>query len=264
MKVWMSNSTRNKKEYAKRQIWLIFGSIFLAAVIMFLVSEITENLHKLLRGQSITTYIDTSVIYPEVQKSPHSIYSFLLIAGYLKVSRIYPQNDGNFMCDVAIPNKEIAYVYEKEVLAKTNQSGVSVSIQQAIFSADVQKLQDLLEDFMIHSIASLDGANESFYHGMMLGLCAVLSNRYHVHSNRESGYGRFDIQLIPQTKNIPGFIFEFKHTRDEKEDLEALAKEALEQIERKKYDTEMSAFGVENIIKIGIAFCGKRAVVKRN
>lgn len=221
-------------------------------------------IHRLLRGQSITSYIDTSVIYPEVQNSPHSIYSFLLIAGYLKVSRIYPQNDGNFMCDVSIPNKEIAYVYEKEVLAKTNQSGVSVSIQRAIFTGDEKRLQALLEEFMIRSVAFLDGSNESFYHGMMLGLCAVLSNRYHVRSDRKSGYGRFDIQLIPQIKNVPGFIFEFKHTRDEKENLEVLANEALEQIERQKYDTELSAFGVDHIIKIGIAFCGKRAVVKRN
>ena len=248
-----------------KAFWQSTGSNdIIGEIIAGATPEIMENLHKLLCGNSITSYVDTSVIYPEVQNSPHSIYSFLLIAGYLKVSRVYPQYDGNFMCDVAIPNKEIAYVYEKEVLAKTNQSGVSVSIQQAIFMGDEKKLQALLEEFMVRSIASIDGANESFYHGMMLGLCAVLSNRYHVRSNRESGYGRFDIQLIPQIKNIPGFIFEFKHTRDELEDLETLADEALKQIERKKYDTELTSFGIERIVKIGIAFCKKRAVVKRN
>lgn len=76
--------------------------------------EITENLYKLFCGNTITTYVDTSVIYPEVQNNPYSIYSFLLVAGYLKVAAIYPQNDGNYMCDVAIPNKEILYVYEKK------------------------------------------------------------------------------------------------------------------------------------------------------
>ena len=74
-------------------------------------NEINENLYKLLCGEKITTYIDTSVIYPEVQNNPYSIYSFLLVAGYLKVASIYPQYDGNFMCDVSIPNKEIAFVY---------------------------------------------------------------------------------------------------------------------------------------------------------
>lgn len=227
-------------------------------------NEINENLYKLLCGEKITTYIDTSVIYPEVQNTPYSIYSFLLVAGYLKAASIYPQYDGNFMCDVSIPNKEIAFVYEKEILNRTNQNNISISIQQAIFSKDASKLQSLLEDFMLKSISTIDGANESFYHGMMLGLCAILSNQYQIKSNRESGLGRFDIQLIPLAKEIPGFIFEFKYTKDPHIDLESLADSALKQIEEKKYDTELLDAQVHSIVKIGIAFCGKKAVVKRS
>ena len=225
--------------------------------------EITEGLYKLLCGEKITTYVDTSVIYPEVQKNPYSIYSFLLVAGYLKVAAIYPQNDGNFMCDVAIPNKEIMFVYEKEVLNRTNQNSVSVSISQAIFSGDTKKLQSLLENFMLQSISSMDGANEAFYHGMMLGLCAVLGNRYQVRSNRESGRRRFDVQLAPLVSGIPGFLFEFKHTNDEHVDLDVLADSALRQIDEKKYDAELRSAGINSVIKIGIAFRGKNAVVKR-
>ena len=225
--------------------------------------EITENLYKLFCGNTITTYVDTSVIYPEVQNNPYSIYSFLLVAGYLKVAAIYPQNDGNYMCDVAIPNKEILYVYEKEVLNRTNQNNVSISIHQAIFSKDTRKLQSLLEDFMLKSISTMDGANEAFYHGMMLGLCAVLGSQYKVRSNRESGLGRFDIELLPMVQGIPGFIFEFKHTKDINADLDSLANSALKQIEDMKYDTELNNFGVEDIVKIGIAFRQKSAVVKR-
>lgn len=236
----------------------IIGEIIVTAS-----SEITEGLYKLLCGEKITTYIDTSVIYPEVHNNPYSIYSFLLVAGYLKVAAVYPQNDGNFMCDVAIPNKEIAFVYEKEVLNRTNRNNVSVSISQAIFSGDAQKLQSLLEDFMLQSISSMDGANEGFYHGMMLGVCAVLGNRYQVRSNRESGIGRFDIQLTPLVSGIPGFLFEFKHTKDEHVDLADLADSALQQIDEKRYDTELRNAGVYSIIKIGIAFRGKNAVVKR-
>lgn len=226
-------------------------------------NEINENLYKLLCGEKITTYIDTSVIYPEVQNNPYSIYSFLLVAGYLKVASIYPQYDGNFMCDVSIPNKEIAFVYEKEILNRTNQNNISISIQQAIFSKDASKLQSLLEDFMLKSISTIDGANESFYHGMMLGLCAILSNQYQIKSNRESGLGRFDIQLIPLAKGIPGFIFEFKYTKDTHINLDSLADLAIKQIEEKKYDTELLDAKVQSIVKIGIAFCGKNAVVKR-
>ena len=225
--------------------------------------EITDGLYKLLCGEKITTYVDTSVIYPEVQKNPYSIYSFLLVAGYLKVAAIYPLNDGNFMCDVAIPNKEIIFVYEKEVLNRTNQNSVSVSISQAIFSGDTKKLQSLLENFMLQSISSMDGANEAFYHGMMLGLCAVLGNRYQVRSNRESGRRRFDVQLAPLVSGIPGFLFEFKHTNDEHVDLDVLADSALRQIDEKKYDAELRSAGINSVIKIGIAFRGKNAVVKR-
>lgn len=236
----------------------IIGEIIQAAT-----PEITKGLYKLLCGEKIAAYIDTGVIYPEVQNNPYSIYSFLLVAGYLKVANIYPQSDGNFMCDVAIPNKEITFVYEKEVLNRTNQNSLAISISQAIFSKDTQKLQALLEDFMVKNISSIDGANEGFYHGMMLGLCAILGNRYKIRSNRESGLGRFDIQLMPLTKGMPGFIFEFKHTKDEHTDLSALADSALQQIETKKYDTELRDNGVNSIIRIGIAFRGKSAVVRR-
>ena len=247
-----------------KAFWQSTGSNdIIGEIIKTATPEITEDLYKLLCGEKIAAYIDTGVIYPEVQNNPYSIYSFLLVAGYLKVANIYPQSDGNFMCDVAIPNKEITFVYEKEVLNRTNQNSLAISISQAIFSKDTQKLQTLLEDFMVKSISSIDGANEGFYHGMMLGLCAILGNRYKIRSNRESGLGRFDIQLMPLAKGMPGFIFEFKHTKDEHIDLSALADSALQQIEAKKYDTELRDNGVTSIISIGIAFRGKSAVVRR-
>ena len=247
-----------------KAFWQSTGSNdIIGEIIQTATPEITKDLYKLLCGEKIATYIDTGVIYPEVQNNPYSIYSFLLVAGYLKIANIYPQSDGNFMCDVAIPNKEITFVYEKEVLNRTNQNSLAISISQAIFSKDTQKLKALLEDFMVKSISSIDGANEGFYHGMMLGLCAILGNRYKIRSNRESGLGRFDIQLMPLTKGMPGFIFEFKHTKDEHTDLSALADSALQQIEAKKYDTELRDNGVNSIIRIGIAFRGKSAVVRR-
>ena len=247
-----------------KAFWQSTGSNeIIGEIIQTATPEISEDLYKLLCGEKIAAYIDTGVIYPEVQNNPYSIYSFLLVAGYLKIANIYPQSDGNFMCDVAIPNKEITFVYEKEVLNRTNQNSLAISISQAVFSKDTQKLQALLEDFMVKSISSIDGANEGFYHGMMLGLCAILGNRYKIRSNRESCLGRFDIQLMPLTKGMPGFIFEFKHTKDEHTDLSALADSALQQIEAKKYDTELRDNGVNSIIRIGIAFRGKSAVVRR-
>ena len=226
--------------------------------------EIKENLYKLLSGETVTSYVDTGVIYPEVQNNPYSIYSFLLIAGYLKVAKVYPQHDGNYMCDVAIPNKEIAFVYSKEVLNRTGKTSAAISIQQALFSNDTGKLQKLLEEFLLNSVSVFDGTSESFYHGMMLGLCAVLSNRYRIKSNIESGYGRFDIALIPMDKSDPGFIFEFKYAGKDSDDLDALASKALAQIKEKKYEVVLNAQGISRITKIGIAFRGKKAIVKQN
>ena len=225
--------------------------------------EIKENLYKLLSGETVTSYVDTGVIYPEVQNNPYSIYSFLLIAGYLKVAKVYPQHDGNYMCDVAIPNKEISFVYSKEVLNRTGKTSAAISIQQALFSSDTMKLQKLLEEFLLNSVSVFDGTNESFYHGMMLGLCAVLSNRYRIKSNIESGYGRFDIALIPTDLSDPGFIFELKYAGKDSDDLDALADKALLQIEEKNYAADLIDRGVSWITKIGIAFRGKKASVKQ-
>ncbi|MGN1103567.1 MAG: AAA family ATPase [Candidatus Coproplasma sp.] len=245
-----------------KAFWQSTGSNdIIGEIISSATTEVTENLHNLLTGNKVTTYIDTNVIYPEVNDNPYLIYSFLLISGYLKVDKVYPQSDGNYMCDVAIPNQEISFVYAKEVLSKTGRESIAVEIQQAIFKNDAKKLQQLLEKFMIESISSFDGTNEGFYHGMMLGLCAIVSNKYRPTSNRESGLGRFDIQLYPINKSNPGFIYEFKHTKNVHE-LDTLAQKALEQIEEKHYDTALKSDGINNIIKIGIAFCGKKLSIK--
>ena len=225
--------------------------------------DVIEKLRKLLNGETVTTYIDTNVIYPEVQKDPNSIFSFLLIAGYLKVSKSYSGDAAVNIYDVSIPNKEITFVYEKEVLDKNDFNNIAISVQQAIFTQNTARLQEILEKFMLESVSFYDAGNEGFYHGLLLGLCAILSNRYYVRSNGESGYGRFDIQLIPKIKSIPGFIFEFKHAKTDSEDLSALAREALNQIIAQKYETQMQAQGISEIVKIGIAFRGKKASVER-
>ena len=115
---------------------------------------------------------------------------------------------------------------------------------------------------MLNSISSFDHSHESFYHGMILGLLVTFESGYRLTSNRESGLGRFDIQLMPKDSKLPGVLMELKSTKDKNDDLKALAKAALEQIDEKRYDTEMRAEGVKDNIRIGIAFCGKMAEVE--
>ena len=105
------------EECFPKAFWQSTGSNdIIGEIISSADDDIIKSLYQLLNGDTVTSYVDTSVIYPKVQSDPYSIYSFLLVAGYLKVSKTYPQNDGNYMCEIAIPNKEIAFVYEKEVL----------------------------------------------------------------------------------------------------------------------------------------------------
>ena len=229
-------------------------------------TEIGENLLKLMKGESITTFVDTSVIYPEIKKKPSSVYSFLLTTGYLRISRVYPQPDGEIMCDVSIPNREISRVYVSEIINRFPQDGIeptAIGIQQAIYKKDFQKLQNLLKDYVIQAFSFFDKGDESFYQGFMIGICAIFNNRYYVRSNRESGFGRFDVQLEPIFKEMPGIIFELKFDRNDDADLDSMLQEAVQQIEEKRYDVEMKSRGVNEIIRIGIAFAGKRVKIQQ-
>lgn len=124
-------------------------------------------------------------------------------------------------------------------------------------------LQKRLEAFLLQTISFHDAVNETFYHGLVLGLCAMLDNRYHITSNREAGNGRFDIQMLPLDKKLPGILIELKAGKDCKEaQLDELAKTALEQINDRQYHVEMDAQGVKEILQYGIAFSGKSASIK--
>ena len=128
---------------------------------------------------------------------------------------------------------------------------------------DIPKLQNKLETFLLQTISFHDAANETFYHGLILGLCAMLDNQYYITSNREAGNGRFDIQMLPLNKKLPGILIELKAGKNcTQEQLDELAKTALKQINDRKYHAEMNAQGVKEILQFGIAFSGKSASVK--
>ena len=226
--------------------------------------EIYQRLHSLVQGQPILTYIDTDVIYPQIRNNPSSIYSFLLVAGYLKIVRSEISFGGDFMCEVALPNKEIAFVYNKEILQKLTTiipQSLAIPIQEAIYSGNSDKLKGLLEKLLLQSASCYDTVGENFYHGLMLGLCALLSG-YYTTSNRESGNGRYDIQLSPKNNRLPGVIIELKAGRDCSDAaLTGLSKAALQQIIDKNYSAEMKEKGVPVIYQYGVAFCGKSVEV---
>lgn len=227
--------------------------------------DIYERLNSLLQGNTILTTVDTSVIYPQIKKNPSSIYSFLLVTGYLKVEKADPSIGVDLMCELSLPNKEIAFVYNKEVLEKlehiVSQSTVSL-IREAIYTNNAEALKDNLEKLLSESVSYYDTTKETFYHGLVLGLCAMMDNKYIIRSNRESGDDRYDIQMQPKDSHYPGILIELKaHPNLPKEQLEKASQEALCQINEKKYDTEMKSQGIRKIFKFGVAFSGKNVSV---
>ena len=249
-----------------RAYWQSTGSNDIIGEILGGADEtIYEKLNAILQGESFLTYIDTGVIYPQVKSNPSSVYSFLLVAGYLKVIKSEPSFSGDFMCEVALPNKEITFVYNKEILQKLNNivpQATAISIQEAIYSGDTAALQKNLGTLLMQSVSSYDTVGENFYHGLVLGLCATLDNRFYITSNRESGEGRYDICLCPKDGKLPGILIELKAAKDCSEDeLKELSEKALAQIDSRKYETELTVKGVRNILKYGVAFSGKRVQI---
>ena len=230
--------------------------------------DIIERLYALLQGESVIARIDQNVVYKSLSEDPANIYSLLLVAGYLKTGKKELLDDGTYLCEVSIPNKEIAAVYRSEVLFHLLQIGAITrttanKIAESLYTNDFGQLQKAITEYMEKTISFYDAGAEGFYHGLVLGLIALMDNQYTIKSNRESGNGRYDICLFPKEKRHPGIIMEleWKNGLDENM-LNKLSVEALSQINDKSYDTEMRELGIDNIMKLGIAFSGKKARIQ--
>lgn len=230
--------------------------------------DITERLYSLLQGERVIARIDQNVVYRSLTEEPANIYSLLLVAGYLKTPKKELQGDGSYLCEVSIPNKEIAAVYKNEILSHLLQIGAisrttANKIAESLYANDDRKLQGAIAEYMDKAISFYDAGTESFYHGLMLGLIALMDNRYKIKSNRESGDGRYDISMFPKEERNPGIIMELKWKKAlSTEELDRLAEDALVQIEDMRYDSEMKEEGIKEILKFGIAFTGKNVCIK--
>ena len=247
-----------------KAFWQATGSNSIIGEILAMATpEVMAKLERLMKGESFITHIDTSVIYPQIKHNPTSVYSFLLVAGYLKAVDCEQRYGEDYICRVALPNKEIAFVYSKEILSqlKGNEApALALAVQEALYLGNGNLLQKALEKFLMASISFYDASSEGFYHGLVLGLCAVMDNSYHITSNREAGEGRYDIQLLPLAKRLPGILIELKAGKAcTQTQLEKLAEEALLQINSRSYEAELRAMNINSIIKLGIAFSGKQA-----
>ena len=248
--------------------WANSGSNeILHEVMQTLNDDSVQRLNALLQGDKVVARIDQNVIYRSIKENSQYIYSLLIVAGYLKPVTKYIQEDGNYLCEVKIPNKEIEAVYRSEVLSSLVTSGVIKrttmdTIVESLFSNSYERLQLALSEYLNNSISFFDKSSESFYHGLMLGLLALMDNQYIIKSNREAGDGRYDISLLPRQNKYPAIIIELKYQKNITEDkLNALAHQALSQINLLRYDSEFKNYGFEKVLKYAIAFSGKKVNV---
>lgn len=172
----------------------------------------------------------------------------------------------NPICSLEIPNREIKSVFQKEILDHFKNlftGSILRNFEVAIRTGNAELFTNTLQKYLMQSASTFNTAHENFYHGTVFGMLAIMSDHYYISSNRESGEGRFDIQLEPKDKTKAGYIIEFKAGKNLSDDgLASLAKAAIKQIRDNKYTTEMEGRGIENIGLFGIAFSGKRVVAE--
>lgn len=228
---------------------------------------VKTDIESLLIGNTITKIIDEAVIFPGIEHNEQALWSLFLFTGYLTFASCNLER-GKLYCNLKIPNEEIKILYEtfiQDIVQELLKTEKVTTFLHALVTGDKETFAALLQEFIINSMSFYDlpsGEPEKSYHLFVLGLLVYLSDTYQVKSNRESGFGRYDIMLIPKNKNKLGIIMELKkvsaHTN---ETLELAAQRALEQISTKHYVQEMKSLGITKIKAFGIAFEGKKVLV---
>lgn len=192
-------------------------------------------------------------------QNPNEVWQLLTHSGYLKAEELGEKE----RYALSIPNREIYSFFEKSFLNRF-LGGVDL-FQEMIKELKKENLlgfERKLQSILSHSMSYYDGSmQEKYYHNLVLGMLLSLTKEYHVRSNQESGYGRYDLLLEPKRKEDTAYLFEFKVAKRE-EDLEKKAEEAITQMEENHYDVELRERGIGKLLLLGIAFCGKKGKVK--
>jgi hypothetical protein len=231
--------------------------------------ELKEEMEQLLRGECIEKAIDENIILKDIYLRDNLLWSFLLMGGYLKQSDKGSDDDGERTYYLlTIPNKEVRATYkaivESYFSSKIENKHLEIMLK-ALIDGDVKLFEKFLRKVIlaVSSYHDFSGEPEKVYHALVTGMLTWISNTHEIKSNRESGYGRYDIMIIPKDLAKTGYVIEFKTVdTDENETVESAVKAALKQIEEKKYETELQERGVKNIKKLAVVFKGKDVTVK--
>ena len=273
---WSITNFLDEKRY--RTFWASTSSNSLVSKLIQAGSvNIKRIMEELLEGKHLKTELDEQIVFNQLDSSSEAIWSLLLASGYLKLEHVDFENvEGENIYELSLTNFEVKLMFENMIKAwfKTRDDS-SDEFVKAMFGGDLDAMNYYMNEITCSTFSCFDVAGkdesrirpENFYHGFVLGLMVSQKKDYIVTSNRESGFGRYDIMLEPKDKEnikLPGIVIEFKVINSRKESsLEDTVNEALKQIEEKNYDAELIKRGVkkENIRHYGFAFRGKEVLI---
>jgi hypothetical protein len=251
-----------------RPYWINTGSdALLRDLLTYTDPSFQSQIETLLSGGQIETRLNENIVLRDLKQDEQNIWSLLVFSGYLKPVKMSFQGL-HPIYELAIPNLEVQSFYEQSLLLWVERTvGYQVlrELLRSLTQADWKSFGKRLKNMVLSVLSYHDTAGqepERVYHAFVLGLLTHLSDRYQIRSNRESGYGRYDVLMIPFKKEQPGFIFEFKKIEqpDENSAQEAM-QSALQQIKEQDYATELRAQAVKQIWGIGVVVEGKQVWV---
>lgn len=275
---WSITNYLDKKEF--KTYWADTSSNSLVGKLIQRGSpKIKKAMEKLLNGEYITVGIDEQIVFDQLDNDEDAIWSLLLASGYLKVDSMdICVSTGEQKYELSLTNLEVRVMFQKLIkgwfMTGDDSSNEFIS---ALIDGDLEAMNYYINEITLNGFSSFDVAGkdesrirpENFYHGFVLGLMAGQRNTYIIKSNRESGFGRYDVMMIPKQstsesgKKLPAIVLEFKVKRDSEKSLEEAVEAALKQIEEKRYDEEILALGIEKerIRHYGFAFEGKKVLI---
>ena len=241
----------------------VSGNTLLENMLNHAGESVYEDLKRFTDGESIKKYISDGTTIKSLLSNDNEIWQLLLYSGYLTKDEKQEKESDSNVYNLKIPNKEIRKYFGNMFLNRFFGTEVKTNILiKALEGGDIKKFEETLGEIMINMLShfDLDKEMEKIYQVFMIGLVGFLMGKYEIISNDESGYGRYDLAMIPIKSNEKAYLMEFKISKTKK-GMEESAEKALKQIDEKKYDTKLKARGIKNILKIGIAFYGKEVKV---
>ena len=245
----------------------VSGNTLLENMLDHAGESVYDDLKRFTDGESIEKYISDGTTIKSLLNNDDEIWQVLLYSGYLtkdeKQKEIDVTSEYTDVYNLRIPNKEIRKYFGNMFLNRFFGTEVKTNIlMKALENGDIKKFEKTLGEIMINMLShfDLDKEMEKIYQVFMIGLVGFLMGKYEIISNDESGYGRYDLAMIPIKSNEKAYLMEFKISKTKK-GMEERAQKALKQIDEKKYDTKLKARGIKNILKIGVAFYGKEVKV---